>query len=355
MFRDRDNWRVRWSEAGKSRSKTFATKQDAALFEAQLKKGVSTIRTIEQERTTFAEWADKWFQVYVKVNKSESTWADDKAALDNWITPIIGHLLLQNVKFVHGEELKALMVAKGRKPKTVNNVLGVAKKVLSVAVSYELLASNPWAKVSRLNVPENDYDFWTKEESDKFLKRCREVDPEFADFVVVSLHCGLRLGETAAIRRSDVDFESGYLTISKTHNRKLKKDLLRTKNRKLGRVEMSKDVISIMKARMFLKPDQHIFTPSLTRNAWERLQLMCEKANVKKLGPHDLRHSCASQMAMAGVPLYKISKHLRHSNLNQTQRYAHLSRESMSGVTDVFSPQSVRNGLKNGQTNSVSS
>lgn len=172
----------------------------------------------------------------------------------------------------------------------------------------------------------------------------------------VAIHSGLRWGELRALQRKDIDFENGLITVCRTFNAKLGKVLMRTKNKDVGRVEMSPEVINIMKTKMLMKSEQLVFGPHLVNNAWRYLGYMCEKANVQRIGVHDLRHTCASQLAMAGVPLYKISRHLRHKDTKTTERYAHLSVESLSGITDGFSrPQTVREHVKNLREESVSS
>jgi len=51
---------------------------------------------------------------------------------------------------------------------------------------------------------------------------------------------------------------------------------------------------------------------------------VCKQAGVPWVTPHVLRHTFASQLAMAGVSLYKISQWLGHSDFKTTQIYAHL-------------------------------
>ena len=48
-------------------------------------------------------------------------------------------------------------------------------------------------------------------------------------------------------------------------------------------------------------------------------------AQLPRIRWHDLRHSFASQLVMAGVPLVAVQQYLGHADLSMTMRYAHLS------------------------------
>jgi integrase/recombinase XerD len=62
-----------------------------------------------------------------------------------------------------------------------------------------------------------------------------------------------------------------------------------------------------------------------------------DKAGLKKtyVG-HTLRHTFASHLVMEGIPIYTVSKLLGHTNVNTTERYAHLSPEQIHVKIEYF-------------------
>lgn len=61
---------------------------------------------------------------------------------------------------------------------------------------------------------------------------------------------------------------------------------------------------------------------------------VCEKAGIKGLRLHDLRHTAATKMIEAGVDLVTVSKILGHSSIQMTMRYAHPTTENMKRAVD---------------------
>ena len=51
----------------------------------------------------------------------------------------------------------------------------------------------------------------------------------------------------------------------------------------------------------------------------------CRRVGLEGVTFHTLRHTCASWLVMEGVPLFEVSKLLRHASIQMTERYAHLA------------------------------
>ena len=69
------------------------------------------------------------------------------------------------------------------------------------------------------------------------------------------------------------------------------------------------------------------------RNPWKKALLVAE---VEDFRWHDLRHSCASYLAMNGQPIRTIAEILGHKTLSMVQRYTHLNAEHLSeAISDL--------------------
>ena len=61
----------------------------------------------------------------------------------------------------------------------------------------------------------------------------------------------------------------------------------------------------------------------------------CRRAQIKGCRIHDLRHTFASNLVNAGQSLYVVSKALRHSTTQMTERYAHIADDTLFNAADA--------------------
>ena len=73
--------------------------------------------------------------------------------------------------------------------------------------------------------------------------------------------------------------------------------------------------------------------------AWDTAR---RKAGLSEVRIHDLRHSFASFLVNSGRSLYEVQKLLGHAHIKTTQRYAHLSDETLitaANAAEAFVPE----------------
>ena len=142
----------------------------------------------------------------------------------------------------------------------------------------------------------------------------------YRSLVIVALHTGMRRGELASLRWQDADFHTRTLVVRQS------------KSGEGRRVPMNRVVVATL--RLLRKERQAfgglVFTSPEGRflhnfgRAWAKA---VKDAEITDLRFHDLRHTAASRLVMAGVDLYTVKEILGHKTLVMTQRYAHLSPE----------------------------
>jgi site-specific recombinase XerD len=69
---------------------------------------------------------------------------------------------------------------------------------------------------------------------------------------------------------------------------------------------------------------------SMMRTAWEKARERAGLTGTDHIRWHDLRHTFASHMVMAGVSIPKLQQLLGHATIQMTMRYAHLAPEAMA-------------------------
>jgi len=211
---------------------------------------------------------------------------------------------------------------------TVKNVRATLGTILRSAKKWHVLREVP--DLPRVRVPEREWDWLTAEES------ARVFDSTIDDFeralLIFAVHTGARFGEQRVIRWGDLDWSRRLVLIRRsmptgTH------ETAPTKSGKQRRVPMTDTLHAALKRIQGLQHLQDGFVFGRRRDGkplsiytfTERLRRACRKAKIRGVRWHDLRHSFASQLVSAGVPLRQVQEWLGHSTMMMTMRYAHLA------------------------------
>lgn len=338
-------WRVRWRRDGRRCSRSFPNKALAEKFEAKTKlKEYDSVIGPAHNSSTFSDFALRWHKEHCVVEKSETQWAGNLGSIRHHLNPALGHIRLAELRKAHLLKLKNELRQKRTagygnkllKPKSINNILALAKKMMATAVDWELIPANPFSNVKPVQMGDQPFAFWNAEERDRFLRFCHQLDPAFYEAVTVACHTGLRLGELAALTRGDLDFERRMVKVHANYNYGLKKTLPRTKNGESKDIPLNEDVLKVLSSRILQSSTALVFERSLLANANKRLKRLCRKVGSKEIRFHDLRHTFASCLVMAGVGTMLTKELMRHKSLAMTMRYAHMHPDYLRGATEVL-------------------
>jgi len=233
-------------------------------------------------------------------------------------THLWGKRKLTQISIEECRQIQAKLLAKGRwKPATINRYFAFLRHALMVAVKEGKLAQNPVSAVKFFPEPETVRFY-----SDAELIHLHGLIPK-DDWKIVAfaLETGLRKEEQFQLRWDHISFESRTLTIplpkgGRTHHVPLTEEaisILRSLNSFLRSPFVFaglKNPLKPMDGRAFIK---RAFEPALRR------------AGIPNASWHTLRHTIASRLVMAGVPLRTVQEILGHRDIRTTLKYAHLA------------------------------
>lgn len=229
-------------------------------------------------------------------------------------------------------------------PKTIANMHGFLSGALAAAVPRHIPA-NPAAgrRLPRTTGETDDGDgddirTLSRDEFDQLL--AAGSVPYWQPLLKFMVSSGARWGEIAALKPANVDLTAGTVRIRRAWK-------YSSKGYQLGPTKTKRSDRKINVAAAVLEQlnygNEWLFVNSLNRplryysftNVWN---LAVTKAELNpRPTPHDLRHTCASWMLAAGVPLTTVSRHLGHENIQITADvYTDVDRTSFAAAATAM-------------------
>ena len=294
-----------------SEARNWATTTESETLQSRL--------SYADQEYTLAATIDRYI-TDILPNKRPSTTRSQRQQLEWWRNALKGCKL---------DEVTPIMVAGYRDklakrigPATVNRYLAALSHTFTVATKdWGWCYNNPLRNVRRLREPRGRVRYLSDEERHRLLAACQmSRNPHLHTLVVLALSTGARRGELLGLRWNNVDLDRGVITLHETKNGERRMlplmgyalELMRSKG--IGQIKLDSLVF----------PGPRRSKPTHIRTAWNTA---LRRANLDDFRFHDLRHSCASYLAMGGASLAEIAEVLGHKDLDVTRRYAHLSQE----------------------------
>lgn len=342
--------------AGRQSQTSFPDKKQADRFcalvdalgpvEALAKAGIADTKPA-MSKLTVTEYLTQHISSLSGVERKTVT--EYNRYLSNDIGPAFGVLPLDKLTRADVAAWVNAMGEAGAKTGTMQNKHGFLSGALKRAVKDGLLTANPCDGVKLPRTEERETVFLTKDEFQMLKAAFTGHYQPLVQFLVAS---GCRFNEATALKPSDVDRADNTVRIA----RAWKQDGTRYT---MGppKTQKSNRTINVPKAVLDGLDYSHewLFTTtkgepirlsSWRTNVWNKSRARAQETDaqnpdravlVKSPTPHDLRHTCASWMIQAGVPLPVIQAHLGHESITTTvDRYGHLDRSSHAAASDAI-------------------
>lgn len=208
------------------------------------------------------------------------------------------------------QEIRADMLPQGYAPATINRVLALLRRLCSLAFKEWGWVDRPVAqKIGLLPEHNERHIYLTVEQVDMLAGECRAPEGQAVRLLA---YTGMRRGELFALLRGEGEIRDGCIVLGT--------------GTKSGRPR----VIPIHPNIQGIVDDLPLpITEQTLRTEFEGAR---ERVGLPHVRIHDLRHTCASWLAQAGVSLLTIGDLLGHSQASTTRRYAHLSVEALTAA-----------------------
>lgn len=300
----------------------------------------------EDKQITFKEYAEKWFAIYVQNNNKFAEVSNKQYILNSHLIPHFGQKLICEISNYDIEEYKTRKLKSGLSPKTVNNHLIVLSRCLNTALEWNIIENVP--KIKRLKVAPQKYDFLNEVESRQILEN---TSGTLHDMILVALKTGVRFGELIALEWSDIDFQEKVLIVRQAI---VRGRLGSTKSNKIRHIPLTEEVCQILLAKA--KKRGFVFTdgnnkPLKHRHYLRLLKKACEKAGLREIGWHVLRHTFASHLAGNNAPMKAIQEMLGHSDIVTTMRYSHVSHSTLRDAVKTLEGKHIGHNMVTGLLN----
>lgn len=302
--------------------------------------------TPEAKEILFSDFVNEQFLPFSKLNKKSY---DRDLRLSKIFCEFFAGKTLKEIKASDIERFKlhhSITVSrydKILKPSTVNRELAILSRIFSLAVEYEVLFYNPCQRVKPLRADNQRIRYLTEDEEKRLLIQLKDNELT-KNIVIFAINTGMRRGEIFNLTWFDADLNRNILNVRQT---KTGKDRVIPMNDK---VQMMLEAIP--------KKNEFVFTSPRTNGKLIDLKKgfrkAVEEAKIFNLHFHDLRHTFATRLADAGVPLSVIAELLGHSDIRMTKRYSHASdkakREAVQKLTEIgTSKQDLSKSRKKGK------
>lgn len=346
-------YRVWIRMGGRRVSKVFDTMRDADDFydhkRAEKKRQEAGLELPVQE-ITLREYFRQWHELRLKQGKPVGSARPQEQRMRVYVLPELGHRVMSTITTAEFATLFDGLILKHKlSPATRDYIRATLHKMYNDAIITRHAARNPVTATKALRVKSEGFDYWkTREECLAYLRTAYLHQTQwFFPMAAMAIQTGLREGELIALRwDTDVSLTEGYIHVHQTYDNDAKAICERTKGKRHRWLGINQSLSTLLTKYRQARPQalaahgRLLFSygedkPVTPRRVLKIHDKVCQRAGVRPIRFHDLRHQFATLFVRTSGNRYSLQRLMGHSDAKMTERYAHLDSDFLMSQARV--------------------
>jgi len=272
---------------------------------------------------TFGELAEQYLEWAVRQRSFRR-----KKVITKQLVTAFGNIPLRRFSTMLVEEYQSKMLNEGKKPATANRHLAGVKHMFTKAVEWEMVEEETLKRVRRVKLLEENnrrLRFLSKEECATLVHAC---STHLRPIVLTALNTGMRKEEVLSLEwEKHIDLRHGFILLNQT------------KNGERREVPINQTVRTVFAGITRRIDSPYVFVNDEGKryqDVKKSFYAACRRAGIKDFRFHDLRHTFASHLVMAGIDITTVKTLLGHKTLTMTLRYSHLAPSHTQNALSVL-------------------
>ncbi len=286
---------------------------------------------------SFSVYAEEWLSNCQRRKDRNELSITYLGSLRNYVRNIfLPYFKEKPITEIRGRDLKQFYLSLDYSPKSLWNIMSALHKIFKDAYEEEVIQAIPKFPMEfrASTLPDPEWK-WADVETQDLIFANLTADAHL--MILFSATHGTRPGETRALQHHDIDLKNDLVTIQRAFADNDLRPFTKSKRIRIVPLDPNWKELYLTRPR-HVDAEGFVFCDSTgkphgrnwCRNQWNAAR---EKAGVAHITLYQgTRHSIASQAVNDGQSLYKVSKFLGHSNLEQTKRYSHLEVNALRSI-----------------------
>ncbi|WP_185819931.1 tyrosine-type recombinase/integrase [Salibacterium salarium] len=318
------------------------SKKEADLDEVEQKRDLLTGNHLEESRKTLKDGFNDYMMLVAPKRLGSIALQGAESYFKNHIEPVFGFREMVSIKSI---EIQKFLVKKEEElaNSTIIKMYTLMNQIYKMMIQWNELKANPLDGVQKPLPDYKEKNTWTKEECHRFLSVAKEYHSYMAFWL--ALQFGLRFSEVLGLQWRNIDFVNKVLHVHQSYHEDKKK---------LGRLKTDssqRDIPISHQQAEFLKQYKEKQMPKcelvvansngnfmMKRNVRRAMQRICERAEVRQITFHELRHTHATLMLELNEHVKIVQQRLGHVKAETTINiYSHVRSQVHQDSAERFS------------------